>query len=107
MSARSEIIEHGRRIRAVLTQPQYAPLSVAHQVALLVAIDERLLDRVPLDKVHQLQAELGDWLKEHAAAPMRQINTTGELEPDTRAALATAIAELLRHLDPADAARKL
>ena len=52
-----EIIEHGRRIRAVLTQPQFAPLSVAHQVALLVAIDERLLDRLPLDKVSEFQAE--------------------------------------------------
>ena len=41
------IIEHGRRIRAVLTQPQYEPLSLAHQVALLVAIDEKLIDRLP------------------------------------------------------------
>ena len=54
-----QIIEHGRRIRAVLTQPQFAPLSVAHQVALLVAIDDRLLDRLPLDKVRELQSKLG------------------------------------------------
>ena len=38
-------------------------------------------------KCTELQAKLGDWLKEHAAEPMRQIDTTGELEPDTRAAL--------------------
>ncbi len=95
------IIEHGRRIRAVLTQPQFAPLSVAHQVALLVAIAERLLDRLPLDQVSELQSKLGPWLNEHAAEPMRRINASGELEPDTRAALVTAVGELVECLNPA------
>jgi len=94
-----EIIEHGRRIRAVLTQPQFAPLSVAHQVTLLVAIDERLLDRLPLDKVSKLQAKLGPWLNQHAAEPMRRINASGELEPRTRAALVRAVAELVESLN--------
>ena len=94
------IIEHGRRIRAVLTQPQFAPLSVAHQVALLVAIDERLLDRLPLDKVSELQAKLGPWLNDHAAESVRRINTAGELEPNTRAALVTAVKELVALLNP-------
>jgi F-type H+/Na+-transporting ATPase subunit alpha len=95
-----QIIEHGRRIRAALTQPQFAPRSVALQVALLVAIDERLLDRLALDKVNQLQAQLGPWLNEHAAEPVQRINTTGELEPHTRAALVTAIGELVERLEP-------
>ncbi len=98
------IIEHGRRIRAVLTQPQFAPLSVAHQVALLVAIDDRLLDHLPLDKVRELQAQIGAWLNEHAPEPMRQINTSGELEAGTRGALVTAIRELVQHLTPSAAA---
>ncbi len=33
------IIEHGRRIRAVFSQPQYAPLSVSEETALLLALD--------------------------------------------------------------------
>ena len=53
------IIEHGRRIRAVLTQPQSEPLSLAHQVALLVAIDEKLIDRVPVDKVAEMRTAIG------------------------------------------------
>ena len=48
------IIEHGRRIRAVLTQPEYEPLSLAHQVALLVAIDEKIIDRIALDRIAEL-----------------------------------------------------
>jgi F-type H+/Na+-transporting ATPase subunit alpha len=97
-----KIIEHGRRIRAVLTQPQLAPLSVAHEVALLVAIDERLLDRLPLDKISELQSNLGPWLDEQAAEPARLINTTGELESGARAGLVTAIGELVARLNHTD-----
>jgi F0F1-type ATP synthase alpha subunit len=99
-----EKIEHGRRIRAILTQPQFAPLSIAHQVALLVAIDERLLDRLPLDKVSELLSKLGPWLNEQAAEPVRRINATGELEPRTRAPLVTAIAQLVASLNHTDTA---
>jgi F-type H+-transporting ATPase subunit alpha len=94
-----QIIEHGRRIRAVLTQPQYAPLSVAHQVALLLAIDERSLDRLPLDKVSEFQAKLVAWLNDRAAQAVRQINATGELEAAPRAALIAAINELVEQLN--------
>ncbi|MGA7869601.1 MAG: F0F1 ATP synthase subunit alpha, partial [Candidatus Binatus sp.] len=98
------IIEHGRRIRAVLTQPQFAPLSVAHQVALLVAINDRILDRLTLDKVSQLQSKLGAWLNQHAAEAVRRINAAGELEPDTRAALVAAVGGLVERLKQPDAA---
>ena len=99
-----EIIEHGRRIRAVLTQPQFAPLSVAHQVALLLAIDQRLLERLPLDKVSEFRLKLGPWLNEHAAEPIRRINTAGELEPRTRLTLVTAVGELVESLNHAGTA---
>ena len=56
------IIEHGRRIRAVFTQPQFAPLSVGEEVALLVALAERLLDEVPLERMGAFRDRLHDWL---------------------------------------------
>ncbi len=46
-----KVIEHGRRIRAVLSQRQFAPLSLGEQVALLVALSDGTLDTVPLDRV--------------------------------------------------------
>jgi F-type H+-transporting ATPase subunit alpha len=98
----SEIVEHGRRIRAVLTQSQYEPLSVAHQVALLLAIDENLLDQLPLEKVSALQAKLGAWLTERALEPVRHINTTGELEPGERDALLSVVKELVEQLQTSD-----
>ena len=46
-----KLIDRGRRIRAVLNQPQFEPASVAEQIVVLVALTAGLLDGVPLDKV--------------------------------------------------------
>ena len=44
-----KIIEHGRRIRTCLKQPEFSPVSVPAQIAVLLALTAELFDRVPLD----------------------------------------------------------
>ena len=46
-----KIIEHGRRIRACLKQPEFAPVSVPAQIAVLLALTAELFDHVPLDQM--------------------------------------------------------
>jgi len=46
-----KIIEHGRRIRACLKQPEFAPVSVPAQIAILLALIAGLFDPVPLDQM--------------------------------------------------------
>lgn len=92
------IIEHGRRIRAILTQPQYEPLSLAHQVALLVAIDEKLIDRLPVDRVAELRTAIAEWLNTQGGEHGRRINATGDLDTEGRAVLVAAIMELTERL---------
>ena len=46
-----KIIEHGRRIRACLKQPEFAPVSVPAQIAVLLALTAELFDPVPLDQM--------------------------------------------------------
>jgi F-type H+-transporting ATPase subunit alpha len=46
-----KIIEHGRRIRACLKQPESTPVSVPGQIAVLLALTTDLFDPVPLDKM--------------------------------------------------------
>jgi F-type H+-transporting ATPase subunit alpha len=48
-------IEHGRRIRACLKQPEFSPVSVPAQIAILLALSANLFDLVPL--VHMTDAE--------------------------------------------------
>jgi len=46
-----KIIEHGRRIRACLKQPEFAPVSVPAQIAVLLALTAGLFDPVPIDQM--------------------------------------------------------
>ncbi len=48
-------LERGEKIRAVLTQPQYEPLPVAHQVAIIYAATNGYLDEVPLDQISEFE----------------------------------------------------
>src|SRR5664279_1804645 len=57
-------IEHGRRIRACLKQPEFAPVPVPEQIAVLLALTAELFDRVPLDQMtaaeHALRVATAD-----------------------------------------------
>ncbi|HVB80371.1 MAG TPA: F0F1 ATP synthase subunit alpha [Candidatus Binataceae bacterium] len=92
------VIEHGRRIRAVLTQPQFSGLAMPHQVALLLALDERMLDPLPLERVTEFRNSLAQWLAEKGAAPVERIRSTGILDDTARAALLRLMAEHIAHL---------
>jgi F-type H+-transporting ATPase subunit alpha len=54
------IIEHGRRIRACIKQPESAPVSVPAQIAVLLALSADLFGPVPIDQMadaeHAVQA---------------------------------------------------
>jgi F-type H+-transporting ATPase subunit alpha len=45
------IIAHGRRIRACLKQPEFAPVSVPAQIMILLALTEGLFDAIALDHI--------------------------------------------------------
>jgi F-type H+-transporting ATPase subunit alpha len=42
-----QALERGRRVREILKQPQYAPISVPAQVAVLLALVEGVFDDLP------------------------------------------------------------
>ncbi len=46
-----KIIEHGRRIRACLMQPELAPISVPTQIIILLALTANLFDPIPIDQM--------------------------------------------------------
>jgi F-type H+-transporting ATPase subunit alpha len=91
-------IEHGRRIRAVLGQRQFAPLSLGEQVALLLAVGEGVLDGIPLGRVEAFRAALGSWLGEHCPEVMRLDDRAKALPDGLRARLKTGLEALARTL---------
>ena len=101
------VIEHGRRIRAVFAQPQYGPLSVGEQTALLLALAERLLDEVPLERVGLFRERLRDWLAAHLPQVLALDDRSPPLSDEVRARLRLALAALAQAAvqQPAEAGR--
>ncbi|HNQ87116.1 MAG TPA: F0F1 ATP synthase subunit alpha [Verrucomicrobiota bacterium] len=55
-------LERGRRIVELFKQPQYNPIPVEHQIAVLWAIQNGLLDDVPGEKIKDFQLRWMDFL---------------------------------------------
>jgi F-type H+-transporting ATPase subunit alpha len=87
-------IEHGRRIRAVLSQAQYQPQPLSVQVALLLALSEGLLDELEPEQLAELRNRLPGWLTEHVTAAAHRVDQTGQLDEATKAALLGACRDL-------------
>ncbi len=93
-------IEHGRRIRAILAQAEYRPLSMAEQVALLLAVGEGKLDATPLGLIDQVKDGLGARLRDDCPRAVARIEASGELSDEDRQDLATAIDAFLAEISP-------
>ncbi len=52
-------IERGRRNQEMLKQPQYSPVPVEQQVAIIYASTNGLMDRVPVNKVKSFESDFG------------------------------------------------
>ena len=94
-------IARGRRIRAVLSQPQYAALRLADEVALVLALQSGLLDRLPLDRIAQFRAQLPAWLDRSAPKIVEALARSGEFDEAAGAELKTSLSALASQLAPA------
>ena len=60
-------IERGKRIIEVFKQPQYSPIPVEVQVAVIWAVQNGYMDDVPVDRVKEFQAKLMEFLRTRKA----------------------------------------
>jgi F0F1-type ATP synthase alpha subunit len=93
-----KLIGHGRRIRAVLRQPQFAPLPLGEQIALLLAVAEGILDDIPLDRVDAFCAGLGTWLAQYCREALALDDQTTRLSEDLQGRVKAALKELARSI---------
>ncbi len=91
-------IERGRRIRAVLAQPQYRPRSIGEETALLLAVKEGKLDALSLNEVEQFKAGLGGWLDSMCPKAMTRIAEEGVLKPEEEEALLSSVESFIAGL---------
>src|SRR5437868_12740649 len=66
-------LERGKRIVEVFKQPQYNPIPVEIQAAVLWTVQNGLMDDVPVEKIKDFQNKLSDYLSNRKAAVVEKL----------------------------------
>ena len=84
-------LNRGKRLVEILKQPQYQPLSVEKQVAIVFAATNGLLDAVPVEKLRQYEDGLYRFLETSHPQVLTSIAEKKILDDDVKAALKAAL----------------
>jgi len=90
-------LDRGEKIRTILTQPQYEPLPIAHQIAIIYAATKGYLDKIPLEKISEFEKLLVKHLKQFQAGLLTEFSAgrwNDTLENELKKALETLINKL-------------
>jgi F-type H+/Na+-transporting ATPase subunit alpha len=86
-------LTRGEKLSEVIKQPQYQPLPVENQVAILVAATTGQLDDIPTPRLRDFESGLYRFLETERPEILRTIGETKTLDDATAAALDAAIAD--------------
>jgi F-type H+/Na+-transporting ATPase subunit alpha len=86
-------IERGKRIIEVFKQPQYNPLAVEVQVAILWTVQNALMDDVAVDKIKDFQTKLTEYLTSRKADLMGRIGKEKALSDALAGELKSVVTE--------------
>lgn len=89
-------IDKGQRIQEILKQPQYSPLPVAQQVAVIYAVTNGYLDEVPIEKVSEWEKGFHEFMRNAHPEILETITTEKKLSDETIEALKQTITEYNR-----------
>jgi F-type H+/Na+-transporting ATPase subunit alpha len=84
-------LERGQRVTELMKQPQYSPMSTAAMAFSLFAVNESLMDDVPVKKVVAFEAAMQSYLKSNSAALIAKMNETADFNDDIAAEMRKAI----------------
>jgi F-type H+-transporting ATPase subunit alpha len=95
-----KIIEHGRRIRACLKQPEFAPVSVPAQIAVLLALTAELFDPVPLDQMTDAEHAVHEAVANIPTEVCARFETADKLSDEDRKAIIEIARKALAPFQP-------
>jgi F-type H+-transporting ATPase subunit alpha len=81
----------GQRMQEILKQPQYAPMSLENQVAVLFAGTNGYADQVPVEKMRQWEIDLVRYMETSYPEIGKSITAENKITDDTRALLTKAL----------------
>jgi F-type H+-transporting ATPase subunit alpha len=85
-----QAIERGRRVREIFKQPQYQPLPVTEQIAVLLAVTSGLFDDLAVDDVMAAGQALGQSVTANLPDLVRRIEAGEPLRDEDKAAILKA-----------------
>ena len=94
------IIAPGRRIRACLKQPEFSPVSVPAQIAILLALAEGLFDAVPLEKMAEAEHVVLQAAAQIPSQVSARFETADNLSNEDRAAIIALATTALAPFQP-------
>jgi F-type H+-transporting ATPase subunit alpha len=84
-------LERGRRTVEILKQPQYEPMPVAEQVAIIFAVTKGYLDDVPVENVRAFEKAFLEFARNSRPEVLEKIRTERELTDEVSTALVDAV----------------
>ncbi|XGV87876.1 MAG: F0F1 ATP synthase subunit alpha [Limnothrix sp. BL-A-16] len=91
--ATQDQLARGQRLRELLKQPQYSPLGVEEQVAVIYAGINGYLDEIPVNLITKFVLGLRDYLKNNKAAYGEAVRSTKQLTEEAETLLKEALTE--------------
>ncbi len=91
-----QTIERGQRVREVLKQPQYRPIPVAEQLAVLLAVSSGVFDKIELDQIPEAERLVRRAAVEQLSDVAERITAGEPLSDEDRAALLRVSWEVVR-----------
>ena len=88
-------LEHGRRVREILKQPQYKPMSAPEQIAVLLAVTEGVFDHLPPDKIAGFEQGICKAVSEELPELCTRIQSGDKLSEEERNALMRAARKVI------------
>ena len=92
MTAR--VIDKGRKNEQLLIQPQYSPMAVEDEVAVIFCGTQGLLGNVPLDKVAEFEKLFLQLLHAKYQSDVLDVIKSGQLTDDVTSKLKEAASEI-------------
>jgi F-type H+-transporting ATPase subunit alpha len=96
-------IEHGRRIRECLKQPESQLVSLGEQIVVLVALAAGLFDLIPIEKVAEAELAIRQAANTLSADIVERFTTAHTLTDSDRQAVLAVGTRVLQHFHPANA----
>jgi len=89
-------IERGRRVREILKQGEHDRLTVAEQIAVLLATTSGLIDDIPVDSISTAEEAIRASVRNQASEINELLTSTERLDTTTRGQAITTLRALLR-----------